>query len=145
VGVQDLLHVIVEEAPSPLAGRPRRLRVDGALTEVPCDPDKPLLAHVFKVAHDPHLGSLAMLRVLQGKLDGGTPFVDRARASRREKANHVLKVEGRDHPELDAVAYAGDIVAIARAEDVHVDQTPARSLRSRRTLRAGARWPCPCR
>jgi elongation factor G len=121
VGVQDLLHVIVEEAPSPLAGRPRRLRVDGALTEVPCDPDKPLLAHVFKVAHDPHLGSLAMLRVLQGKLDGGTPFVTGLGLKAR-KANHVLKVEGRDHPELDAVAYAGDIVAIARAEDVHVDQ-----------------------
>jgi elongation factor G len=31
-------------------------------------------------------------------------------------------VEGRDHPELSAVAYAGDIVALAKVEDIHVDQ-----------------------
>ena len=29
-------------------------------------------------------------------------------------------VEGRDHPELDSVAYAGDLVALARVDDVAV-------------------------
>jgi len=38
------------------------------------------------------------------------------------KAGHVLKVEGRDHPEFEATAYAGDLVALARVEDIHVDQ-----------------------
>ena len=37
------------------------------------------------------------------------------------KAGHVLKVEGRDHPELDTVAYAGDIVALAKVEDLDAD------------------------
>ena len=121
VGVEDLLHILVEEAPSPVSGRPRRLKKGDALVELACDPEQPFLAQVFKVANDPHLGALAMLRVLQGKMDGSTPFVagDDGKA---KKANHVLKVEGRDHPELDAVAEAGDIVAIARAEDVHVGQ-----------------------
>jgi elongation factor G len=121
VGVEDLLHILVEEAPSPVSGRPRRLKKGDTLVEFACDPDQPFLAQVFKVANDPHLGALAMLRVLQGKLDGSTPFIagDEGKA---KKANHVLKVEGRDHPELEAVAQAGDIVAIARAEDVHVGQ-----------------------
>ncbi|MFO0722307.1 MAG: elongation factor G [Myxococcota bacterium] len=121
VGIDDLLHVLVEEAPSPLSGRPRRLRRGENLVEIPCDPEKPLLAHVFKLTNDPHLGTMAMIRVLQGKIDGSTPFITQA-GQKPKKANHVLKVEGRDHPELDAIAYAGDIVAIARAEDMHVDQ-----------------------
>jgi elongation factor G len=117
IGVDDLLHILVEEAPSPVSGRARRVLKDGALTEVACDEAAPLLAHVFKVTGDPGLGTLCMLRVLQGKLDGGSAFVvghDR----KPRKAGHVLKVEGRDHPELEAVAYAGDLVALARLEDV---------------------------
>ncbi|MEW5743352.1 MAG: elongation factor G [Myxococcota bacterium] len=121
VGVDDLLHILVEEAPSPVTGRKRRLLKNGELTELECTADAPFLAHVFKVTNDPGLGQLAMLRVLQGKLDGNTSFVCGADKKVR-KAGHVLKVEGRDHPEFDAVAYAGDLVALARVEDIHVDQ-----------------------
>ncbi|MEW6430265.1 MAG: elongation factor G [Myxococcota bacterium] len=121
VGVDDLLHILVEEAPSPVNGRKRRMLKDGELVEVACDAEAPFMAHVFKVTNDPGVGQLAMLRVLQGKLDGGTSFVCGTDKKVR-KAGHVLKVEGRDHPEFDAVAYAGDLVALARVEDLHVDQ-----------------------
>jgi elongation factor G len=121
VGVDALLHVLIEEAPSPVTGRRRRLLKDGVLTEVPCAADMPLLAHVFKVTNDPGAGPLALVRVLQGTLGGNTTFVC-GRDTKARKAGHVLKVEGRDHPELDAVASAGDLVALARLEDVHVDQ-----------------------
>lgn len=122
VGIDDLLHILVEESPSPLTGRPRRLRKgDGELVEVPCDAEKPLLAHVFKVTSDPYVGKLAMLRILQGKLDGATPFVCGADKKPR-KAGQVLKVEGRDHPAMEAMAHAGDLVALAKVEDIHVNQ-----------------------
>ena len=121
VGIDDLLHILVEEAPSPADARPRRLRQDGELIEVPCDPDKPLLAQVFKVTTDPYLGKLGMLRILQGRLDANTQFVC-ASEKKSHKAGHVLKVEGRDHPEMESVAYAGDIVALAKVEEIHVDQ-----------------------
>ena len=39
------------------------------VVEIPCDADKPLVAHVFKVTTDPYIGKLAMLRILQGKMD----------------------------------------------------------------------------
>jgi elongation factor G len=123
VGVDDLLHILVEEAPSPANGRAKRLRrgEDGEAVEVACDVDKPLLAHVFKVTTDPYVGKLAMLRILQGKMDSNTLFVC-GEEKKAHKTGHVLKVEGRDHPELATVAYAGDIVALAKVEDIHVDQ-----------------------
>jgi elongation factor G len=124
VGIDDLLHILVEEAPSPANSRMKRLKKgegDGAeIVEIPCDADKPLLAHVFKVTTDPYVGKLAMLRILQGKMDSTTQFIcgDEKKA---HKTGHVLKVEGRDHPELTTTAYAGDIVALAKVEDIHPD------------------------
>ena len=122
VGVDDLLHVLVEECPSPLTGRPRRLKKGDTTVEIPCDPDAPLIAHVWKIANDPYAGKLAMVRILQGTLDGQTPFV--AASDRKpRKAGQVLKVEGRDHPEVEGgVACAGDLVALARIDELHVDQ-----------------------
>jgi elongation factor G len=58
---------------------------------------------------------------LQGSLDAKTPFVcgdDR----RTFRAGHVLKVEGRDHPEIDSTAYAGDLVTIGKIDELYVDQ-----------------------
>lgn len=118
VGVDALVDMLVEEAPSPLSGRPRRLVRDGALVEVPCTEDAPFLGHVFKVTQDPHLGPLAMIRVLQGRLEAGTTFV-RSADGKPRRAGHVLKVEGRDHPELEATAHAGDLVALARVDELH--------------------------
>jgi len=73
------------------------------------------------VATDPYLGKLSSIRLLQGSLDAKTPFVC---AGHREplRAGHVLKLEGREHPELDSVAFAGDIVTVAKIDDLRVDQ-----------------------
>ncbi len=127
VGVDDLLHILVEDVPSPANAKPKRLRCgegDAAETiEVACDVEKPLLAHVFKVTTDPYVGKLAMVRILQGKMDNNTFFIcsGSGHDKKPHKTGHVLKVEGRDHPELNAVACAGDIVALAKVEDIHVD------------------------
>jgi len=120
VGIDDLVHVLCNEAPSPLTARPRRLRKDGVEVEVPCDPDAPLLGHVWKVVTDPYLGKLAMIRLLQGKLDGRSPFVYGAEKKAHD-AGQVLKIEGRDHPAMESVAYAGDLIALAKVDNLHVD------------------------
>jgi elongation factor G len=120
VGVDDLLHILVEEGPSPVTSRPRRLRRGDDLVEIACDPDGPLLAHVFKIVTDPYLGKVSMVRVLQGKLDGATSFVVRG-SKKPLKASHLLKVRGRNHFELASAAHAGDLIAIAKLEDLHVD------------------------
>jgi elongation factor G len=124
-GVDDLLHILVEEAPSPQNARPKRLRKGEGekveMKEIACDPEKPLLVHVFKVTTDPYVGKLAMLRILQGKMDSNTQFIC-GEEKKAHKTGHVLKVEGREHPELTTTAYAGDLVALAKVEDIHTDQ-----------------------
>jgi elongation factor G len=120
VGVDDLLHILVEEAPSPATSRPRRLRRGEDVIEVPCDPDKPLLAHVFKVVTDQYLGKLAMVRLLQGKLDSTTSFVLHG-AKKPLRATHLFKVRGRTHFELASAAQAGDLVAIAKLDELRID------------------------
>ncbi|MCL2646761.1 MAG: elongation factor G [Phycisphaerales bacterium] len=124
VGIDSLLHILVENVPSPANAKMKSLTKgegDAAQSvEIPCDEEKPLLAHVFKVTTDPYVGKLAMLRILQGKMDANTMFIS-AGEKKAHKAGHVLKVEGRDHPELTGTAYAGDIVALAKVEDLRVD------------------------
>ncbi len=124
VGVDDLLHIIVEDLPSPVTAKPRRLLKgpDGATETVECQPDPraPLLAHVFKVTTDPYVGKLAMLRMIQGRLDTSTAFACGAE-KKSHKTAHILKVEGREQREFGA-ALAGDIVALAKVEDIHVNQ-----------------------
>lgn len=120
VGVDDLLHILVEEGPSPVTGRPRRVSRGGELVEIACDPARPLVAHVFKVTTDPYLGKLAMVRLLQGQLDGTTPFVVSG-TKKPLKAGHLLKVQGRNHFELASGAFAGDLIAIAKLDELHVD------------------------
>ncbi len=131
VGIDDLLHILVEDVPSPINGRAKRLKKPIPATdahseaafeivEIKANADKPLIAHVFKVTTDPYVGKLAMIRILQGKLDNQTNFVV-GKDKKTHKSGHVLKVEGKEHPE-SGMGYAGDIVALAKVEDLHVDQ-----------------------
>lgn len=133
VGVAALLHMLAAEGPSPAAARPRPILRDGATVAVGCDPSAPLLGHVFKVTTDPKLGRLAMVRILQGTLEGASTFVASrgqpgrgagagATSSERKphRANQVLKIEGREWHELGVPASAGDIVALGRVEGLHV-------------------------
>src|SRR6185295_5568582 len=120
VGVDDLVRVLIEKAPSPITGRQRRLTRGGEVVEIACDSSKPLLAHVFKVTTDAYLGKLAMMRILQGQLDGTTLFMV-AGAKKPLKAGHLLKIQGKTHFELSSTAYAGDVVAMARLDELRLD------------------------
>jgi elongation factor G len=120
VGIDDLLHILIEEAPSPATGRPRRLRRGEELVEIACDPTRPLLAHVFKVTTDQYLGKLAMVRILQGQLDATTPFVVSG-IKKPLKAGHIVKLQGRSHSELTTAAYAGDLVGLVKLDELRID------------------------
>jgi elongation factor G len=78
-------------------------------------------SRIVKVTSDPYLGKLAMMRILQGRMEGSSTFVC-GDDKKTHKAGHVLKIQGKDRPEIESVAYAGDIVALAKVEDIHMDQ-----------------------
>jgi elongation factor G len=123
VGVTELLESIARHFPSPEEGNPREFLSGEAPNERPFeyhnDPNKPLLAHVFKVATDPFVGKLAVFRVHQGKAAGNSQ-VYIGHNKKAIKLGHVFHLQGKEHREADAII-AGDIGAVAKIEEIHTN------------------------
>ena len=124
-GITQLLDVLARLAPHPGEGNPPSfLRGEpGKGSQEPFfavpEPDRHVLAHVFKVISDPFIGKLGVFRVHQGTIskdsqlfvgDGRKPF----------KVNHLYRLQGKDYIEVDALA-PGDIGAVAKVEEIEFD------------------------
>ena len=122
-GVAELLDVIARLLPNPTEGNPPQF-LDGEgpdakpVHAIP-DPSLHVLAHVFKIAIDPYVGKLGVLRVHQGTItrdsmlyvgDGRKPF----------KVGHLFRLQGAEHVEIPS-AGPGDICAIAKVDALHFD------------------------
>jgi elongation factor G len=121
VGIPELLDAIVKHFPSPLEGNPRPFMYGEGADEKSYpynqDPNRPLLAHVFKVTTDPFVGKLAVFRVHQGKCSG-TSQVFIGHNKKPVKLGHVFNLQGKEHREADMVI-AGDIGAVAKIDEIH--------------------------
>jgi elongation factor G len=118
-GIDKLLHFTASLLPSPLEGNPRPfVRGDKPLvTEF--DADKPVIAHVFRVTTDPHLGKLCFFRVHQGTVRARTElYVNADRKPHR--IGRPMRLQAKEHWEVDAVG-PGEIGAIAKIDDIHFD------------------------
>ncbi|HEY4582506.1 MAG TPA: elongation factor G [Lysobacter sp.] len=83
------------------------------------DPSAHVIADVFKIVNDPFVGKLGVFRVYQGTVRRDTQlFVDDGRKPFR--VGHLFKLRGKEHVEIDQ-AIPGDIAAVAKVEDLHVD------------------------
>ena len=123
-GIRELLHVLASLAPSPAEGNPPPFYKGepGAETQVfhaEPDPDKHVLAHVFKVVSDHYMGKVGIFRVHQGTLrkdaqlfvgDGKRPF----------KAAHLYCLQGKEYEEVEALL-PGDIGAVTKVDDIEFD------------------------
>jgi elongation factor G len=116
VGIDELLAVLVEAALPPTAV-PRTATKDGDVVTLKCDPNAPLAAQVFKTRIDPFVQRLSYIRVYSGTLKkDSTVHVSGARKG--IKIGPLLSVQGEKTQPIDQ-ATAGEIVAIAKAEDLH--------------------------
>jgi len=123
VGVPELLDVIERLLPDPTESNPPEFLQgegdDAKPVRAESDPDKHVLAHVFKITQDPYVGKMGVIRVHQGTItrdsqlyvgDGRRPF----------KVGHLFMLQGRELKEV-ARAVPGDLCAIAKVEDLHYD------------------------
>ena len=122
-GIEQLLEVFERLLPNPTEGNPPHfLSGEGDAAQrvqVVPDPDRHVVAHVFKVSIDPYVGKLGMLRVHQGTIRPGSQlFVGSAR--KPVKIAHLFKLMGKDTNEIPA-AVPGDICAVAKVDDLHLD------------------------
>ena len=121
MGIPELLDSIARHFPSPQEGNPRPFVYGEGADEKPFpynqDPNRPLLAHVFKVTTDPFVGKLAVFRIHQGKCSGQSQvFIGHNK--KPVKLGHVFHLQGKEHKEADSIV-AGDIGAVAKIEEIH--------------------------
>jgi elongation factor G len=122
-GIPELLSLCERLMPNPLEGNPRPFQIgegDAAIDfAAEPDPDKHVVAHVFKVLADPFVGKLGIFRIHQGTVtkdkqlyinDGRKPF----------RVAHLFKLQGKEQVEVDA-GIPGDICAVAKVDGLHFD------------------------
>jgi elongation factor G len=83
--------------------------------------DGTLVALVFKTTNDQFMGKMSFLRILSGRVTPETTLVN-LRSGKTTKAGHIYVLQGKQQEEV-AEAIAGDIVAIAKFDDLHVSDT----------------------
>jgi elongation factor G len=116
IGLAELLDALVQCALPPTA-MPRKATKDGAEIDVKADPAGPLVAQVFKTRIDPFVQKLSFIRIYSGtiKKDETVPTPGSRKGI---KLGPLLEVQGSETKPVD-VAAAGDIVAIAKMEELH--------------------------
>jgi elongation factor G len=127
VGVAELLEALVLYALSPDQGK-RRTGVKGQgekATEIAVTPSESgeLVAQVFKTLSDRFVGNLSFLRILSGKVTAEQPLVN-LRTGKSSRSGGLLQMQGKQQKTVTE-AIAGDIVAVAKVEDLHLGDTVA--------------------
>jgi len=122
-GIPELINILVRLMPNPAEGNPPPyMKGEGADMEpvvVTPNPKLHALAHVFKVVNDPFRGKIGIFRVHQGRITPNSQlFIGDARKA--FKVNRLFRVHGNELLEVDE-GVPGDILAVARVEDVHFD------------------------
>jgi elongation factor G len=116
IGLDELLAVLVQASLPPTAIA-RSAKKDGDDVTLKADPNAPLAAQVFKTRIDPFVQRLSYIRVLAGTLKkDSTVHVSGARKG--VKIGPLLSVQAEKTTPVDQ-ALPGDIVAIAKTEDLH--------------------------
>jgi len=122
-GVRELLEIMIRLLPSPAEGNPPRyLKGTGAAAlpiQAAADPTKHVLAHIFKITMDPFAGKIGIFRLHQGTIQRDTQlYIGDGRKAFR--VGHLYLLQGKDLIETAALM-PGDIGAVAKIEDIHID------------------------
>ncbi len=125
LGVEELLDAIVDFMPSPAQAKKRTAQKgqNGQVQEVALEPKESgeFVAQVFKTNNDKFVGNLAYFRVLSGRASVDQPFVN-LRTGKQSKTAGFLLMQGKGQQTVTE-AGPGDIVAVAKVEDLHIGDT----------------------
>ncbi|WP_421950193.1 elongation factor G [Pelagibacterium sp.] len=122
-GVQPLLDAVVDYLPSPI-DIPAIKGID-AKSEEPierhADDSEPLSMLAFKIANDPHMGSLTFCRIYSGHLEAGAQLENTVKG-KRERVGRMFQMHSNSREQITE-AFAGDIVAIVGLKDTTTGDT----------------------
>lgn len=125
LGVAELLDGLTTYALCPVRGVKRKAqKAQGTnVTEVEIEPSESgeFVAQVFKSLSDRFVGNLSFFRVYSGKITAEQPLVN-TRTGKSSRSGGLLEMQGKGHKNVPE-AIAGDIVAVAKVEDLHIGDT----------------------
>jgi len=126
-GVQPLLDGVIDYLPAP-TDIPSIKGID-AKTEEPierhADDNEPLSMLAFKIANDPHMGTLTFCRIYSGHLEAGVALENTVKG-KRERVGRMFQMHSNSREQITE-AFAGDIVAIVGLKDTTTGDTLAPS------------------
>jgi elongation factor G len=122
-GVQPLLDGVIDFLPAP-TDIPAIQGID-VKTEKPierhADDSEPLSMLAFKIANDPHMGSLTFCRIYSGHLEAGA-MLENTVKEKKERVGRMFQMHANSREQINE-AYAGDIVAIVGLKDTTTGDT----------------------
>ncbi len=126
IGVKELIKLLIDCSLNPADVHHVALKDDDS-GEVELEPheDGELIAQVFKTTNDQFMGKLSYLRILSGRMASDTMLVN-LRSGKTSKVGHLYRLQGKAQEEIKE-AIAGDIVVIAKFDDLHVSDTVSAS------------------
>lgn len=114
VGVDQVLAFLAEYAPDPSFFE----SVDAAGEAIALDPEATLVAQVFNVRADPHVGKLCTARVMAGQITSHDALIGPHSGGKPEKLGGLFRQFGKRKREPVESAKAGEIVAFTKVEHV---------------------------
>ncbi|HET6572730.1 MAG TPA: elongation factor G [Fimbriiglobus sp.] len=142
VGVKELLDALSRHGLSPSYAK---RKLDTAHSKngngKPIEPTEAseFLGQVFKVVNDRYVGHLSFIRVLAGKITPNTTVTD-VNTGKSVRVGQLLCVQGKTNSPCPE-AVAGDIIAVAKVDGLHVGDTVA--LRSDAPVLPAIPFPSP--
>ena len=121
VGVKEFMDGLASIALSPKDVRRTAKDAEGKDVPLEPSPEGPLVAQVFKTRIDPFVGKLSYLRIFSGTLSKDVA-VSNARTGSTVRISQLLDVQGAKQEPIDD-AGPGDIIAVAKAEDLSTGDT----------------------
>jgi elongation factor G len=123
IGVKELLGLLSGCGLCPADIHRFGARSDAEDAEVELEPheDGELVAQVFKTTNDLFMGKLSYLRIHSGRMAPDTTLLN-LRTGKTGRPGHIYRLQGKTQEEVPE-AIAGDIVAIAKFDDLHVSDT----------------------
>ena len=122
-GVQPLLDAVIDFLPSPIdvpAIKGIDVKTEAEIERHASD-DEPLSMLAFKIANDPHMGSLTFCRIYSGKVESGA-MLENTVKGKRERIGRMFQMHANSREQISE-AYAGDIVAIVGLKDTTTGDT----------------------
>ena len=118
LGVPETLDFLEVFGPGADATRFR----DEAGAEIVPDPASDLLASVFNVKTDPHVGKVCLARVLRGTLSASSQVIGPRSPDKGEKLGGLFRLVGKKREPVEAVG-PGEIAAFSKVESVALYDT----------------------